>query len=82
MVHDSKSATNPLGETLASPAAYAPEILFPIPRAPAREAIGFPPQLAMFGFDHCRLSNYPGWIRVENPVSLSLNCFLIAVLLP
>ena len=52
MVHDSKSATNPLGETLASPAAYAPEILFPIPRAPAREAIGFPPQLAMFGFDH------------------------------
>ena len=52
MAHDSKSVSNPLGETLASPVAYAPEILFPIPRAPAREAIGFPPQLAMFGFDH------------------------------
>ena len=40
---------NPLGETLASPTSYAPEILFPIAREPARKAIGLSDELTMYG---------------------------------
>jgi 7-cyano-7-deazaguanine reductase len=52
MVHADKPIGNPLGETLASPSSYAPEVLFPIARDPARKAIGLSDQLAMHGFDH------------------------------
>lgn len=44
--------TNPLGASLASPERYSPEILYPIPRAPARAAIGLAEDVEMRGFDH------------------------------
>ena len=52
MAHADKPIGNPLGETLASPSSYAPEVLFPIARDPARKVIGLSGQLAMHGFDH------------------------------
>lgn len=44
-------AENPLGVVLPSPEKYSPEVLYPIPRAPARESIGMRADLQMFGFD-------------------------------
>ena len=52
MGHSESPGGNPLGETLASPTSYAPEILFPIAREPARKAIGLSEELTMYGFDH------------------------------
>jgi 7-cyano-7-deazaguanine reductase len=52
MGHSERPGDNPLGQTLASPTSYAPEILFPIARGPARKAIGLSDELTMHGFDH------------------------------
>jgi 7-cyano-7-deazaguanine reductase len=46
------AAGNPLGEVHASPDRYSPDVLFPIARASAREAIGLTSALEMQGFDH------------------------------
>jgi 7-cyano-7-deazaguanine reductase len=44
--------TNPLGDETTYPAKYAPEVLYPIPRWPARSLLEIDKNIQMYGLDH------------------------------